>query len=182
MKHRTRLTALVSVSPFLLLSAVLLFTGCPREPAAEGFYDHLVIDTFAPGGGGSSDTFLILIDHTGNELATDSNGNPDQVNHLGYSRIDYLAGLSAGTYYIRVNNPTDTDQIYYGIRVVDYDPGASFPVLGDVPEDDGGSDDPVDGNGVPLNPVLITLGEAGAQSRAIFPRATDIDWFKLVLP
>ena len=178
MKHRTRLTALLSVSPLLLLSAVLLFTGCPREPAADGFYDLLVIDTFHSGGGGTSDILLILYDAQGNELETGT-ASPN-INHTGYSRIDYQDGLNAGTYYIRVENPSGSGQIFYGIWVVDYDPGSDFPDLGEEFESVD-NDDYAPGN-IPDNPVPIQLGEANAQSRAINPIATDVDWFKLVLP
>jgi hypothetical protein len=157
-----------------------LVAGCCQDPVT--IYDRLVIDTFYPDGGDLSDTYLILIDASGNVLAQDDNGNPDQTTHDGYSRIDYTAGLPAGTYYVRVNNDTGTGSPYYGIRAVDYDPGLSFPVLGTVNENDGLSDDSVGGNGVPTNPVPLSLGEAGAQSRAILPILLDKDWFELVLP
>ena len=177
--------------------ALAVETEDPRDPEQSAIaapaYPRLVIDTFAPKGGGTSNTFLTLIDHAGNVLATDDDGNPDQVNHNGYSRIDYQEGLAAGTYYIEVKvvpwpagHPSeftrDGSSPFYGIRVVDHDPGEKFPELDEERENDGGSDDAVGPDGVPLNPVPIDLGEAGARSRAISPIETDVDWFVLVLP
>jgi len=142
-------------------------------------YQLIVIDTFHTGGGGYNDTFLTLVDALGTTLATDDNGNPDQADHLGFSRITYTGGLASGTYYIKLNNPTGNGDGYYVIRVLTTDPGSTFPTVAKVDETTD-TDDAVDGNGIPLNPVSITLGQV--ISRRLDPVATDVDWFKLVLP
>jgi hypothetical protein len=165
----------------LFLFLPLLFPGCqldPDDPNPD--YPRIVIDTFTPPAFDENDTYLTLIDADGNVVAEDDNGNPDQTNHKGCSRIDYQGGLASGTYYIKVYNPTATGNPNYGIRVLDYDPGASFPDIAPANEDDGGSDDGVDGNGIPTSPVSIDLEEV--LSRSIFPELTDVDWFELVLP
>jgi len=155
-----------------------LVLGCAlgRPP-----YDRLVIDTFMPTGFFQNDTFLTLIDSAGNLIAQDDNSNPDQVNHQFCSRIDYQNGLLSGTYYIKVHKPTDVGSLQYCIRVLESI--ESFPAtapVNEAPDTDG----VVDGNGVPIAPVAITLGQV--ISRAINPEppdpAADVDWFKLVLP
>jgi hypothetical protein len=138
----------------------------------------IVIDTFHPGLGGYNDTFLTLVDATGTVLATDDNGNPLQGSHLGFSRITYTTGLGPGTYFIKLNNPNGVGDGYYVIRVLTADPGTSFPVVAAVDEQTDG-DDAVDTNGIPQNPVVITLGQV--ISRRLYPVASDVDWFQLVL-
>jgi hypothetical protein len=145
-------------------------------------YTRIVIDTFYPAGGGLSDTYLVLIDAAGTVLAQNDNGNPLQSVHDGYSRIDMAAGLPAGTYYVRITNDTGTGSPYYGIRVANYDPDSSFPILPLVSENDGGADDVVNAAGVPTNAMAIAFGDAGARSRAIFPIVTDVDWMVFQVP
>jgi len=131
-----------------------------------------------------SDTYLSLFDASGNRIAEDDNGNPDQANHKGCSRISIVGGLAAGTYYIKVENRTGDGNPNYGIRVLDYDPGAVIPTTPTTTnENDGGIDDAIDGTGVddgiPTNPVPINIGDE--ISRAIAP-AGDVDWFELTVP
>ena len=159
---------------FLLLP--LLFFGCKTE----SFYPQIVIDTVTDfPAHNENDTYIILYDASGNLIAEDDDSNPDQTNHKGCSRINYTGGLSSGTYYIKVNNPTATGNPNYGIRVLDYDPGASLPSITGANENDGYSDDNAVGN-VPTNPVPIYLDDV--LSRSIFPLIDDVDWFVLVLP
>ena len=108
----------------VLLSAVL-FTACKMSPD----YPQIVVDTFTANNTNESNTYLTLIDSEGNVIAEDDDGNPDQVNHNGCSRINYQGGLPAGIYYIKVQHPSEATVTspYYGIRVLDYDPGSSFP-------------------------------------------------------
>jgi hypothetical protein len=153
----------------------------PSGPAVPPAVPYLVIDTFYPNGGGLSDTQLLLIDAVGTVLAEDDDGNPLQGIHDGYSRIELPGGLPAGVYCVRVINDSGTGSPYYAIRVLDFDPGTSFPTLSTTNEKDGGSDDAVDALGVPINPVPIQLGDAGALSRAVFPVVTDVDWVEFVL-
>jgi hypothetical protein len=145
-------------------------------------YTRIVIDTFYPAGGGLSDTYLVLIDAAGTVLAQNDNGNLLQSIHDGYSRIDMAAGLPAATYYVRITNDTGTGSPYYGIRVANYDPDSSFPILPLVSENDGGADDVVNAAGVPTNAMAIAFGDAGARSRAIFPIVTDVDWMVFQVP
>jgi hypothetical protein len=152
---------------------------------------RIVIDTF-PAGYNQNDTYLTLIDAGGTVLAQDDNGFPEQGTYVGFSRIDVSGGLAGGTYYIKVHKPTELGNPNYGIRVLDYDPGEDFPVVVATDEDETSwppppRDDPVDVNGVPTNPWPIALGDANAQSRAIFAapapeELNDIDWFELVIP
>ena len=160
---------------WILILLPFLFLGCDK------YYD-IVIDTFTANNTNESNTYLTLIDSGGNLIAEDDDGNPDQTNHSLCSRISQ-GGMSSGIYYIKVEHPTEAvaTSAYYGIRVVDYDPGSSFPVFAGTNETDGGSDDAVDGSGVPLNPVSIDLDQV-ITTRAIFPQDTDVDWFELVLP
>jgi len=158
---------------FLLLP--LLFFGCKTE----SFYPQIVIDTFTSENYSESDTYLTLYDSVGSMIDEDDNGNPDQVNHKNCSRIDYQGGLYGGTYYIKVENRTSTGNPNYNLRILDYDPGISFPTLPEANENDGNSDDGDVGN-VPTNPVSIELGEV--LSRTTFPFGGDVDWFVLVLP
>jgi hypothetical protein len=151
-------------------------------PAVVPAVTYLVIDTFYPDGGGLSDTYVRLLDGSGALLAEDDDGNPLQSTHDGYSRIEVPGGLPAGTYYVRITNDSGTGSPYYGIRILDYDdPEATFPTLATVNENDGGSDDAMDANGLPIAPVEILLGDDEAQSRAVFPVVTDVDWFSFVL-
>jgi hypothetical protein len=173
----------VQVTPADVRGAV----GAATLSQAVQVYTRIVIDTFAPSGGGTSDTILWLIDGSGSFLAEDENGNPDQQTHDGYSRIgveQLPGGLPAGTYYVRVTNPTATGSMYYGIRVANYDPGDSFPILGNTSENDGESDDFVDAaTGVPTNPLEIEgFGDDYALSRALFPVAIDVDWMFFEVP
>lgn len=163
------------ILPLLVLFLLALFS-CPNQGST--IYDQIVIDTFHPDGGGWTDTQLTLIDSGGNTLATNDDGNPAQGTHIEYSRIDQ-ADLSAGTYYIKVSSSTGLGDGYYGLRVLTYDPGSTFPTPGSQLEA-GDTDDAVDGNGVPTNPVSIALEQV--ISRRLDPLATDDDWFKLVLP
>ena len=162
---------------WLLLAPLALVLGCSMGSQ----YDRLVIDTFMPDSGiFQNDTYLTLIDSAGNLVAQDDNGNPDQVNHNLCSRIDLPTGLSSGTYYIKVHRATATGNPNYCIRVLDYDPGASFPTESRANEDETiPVDDAVNGSGVPIDPVSISLG--GVISRSIFPES-DVDWYELVLP
>ena len=158
---------------FIVLSLLLL--GCNQDPGPS----FIVIDTFTAPAFNASDTYLTLNDSSGNLIAEDDDGNPDQTNHQGCSRIVIVGGLASGIYYIKVHNPTGTGNPNYGIRVLDYDPGASFPSITAANDDDLGVDDG-DVGGVPSAPVPINLGQV--LSSTIFPIATDVDWFELVLP
>ncbi len=162
--------------PLLVLLLLALFS-CPNEASTSIIYDRIVIDTFYPNGAGWTDTQLTLIDSGGNTLAADDDGNPD-ITHSEYSRIDQ-AGLSAGTYYIKVSSSSGQGSGYYGLRVLDRILD-TFPDLGSTTSEPSDSDDAVDGNGVPTNPVPIALEQV--ISRRLDPIATDNDWFELVLP
>ena len=163
--------------PWVLgLFILLLAFGCRQDGPVV--YDRLVIDTFAPPGGLVSDTYLMLYDGSGSLLAENDNGNPDQTTHDGYSRIDYSAGLPAGTYFVRVNNDSGTGSPYYAIRALDYYPGSTFPKV--ATDNDTGDSDGVVVGGIPTDPVPLSLGEI--KSRAIDPVGTDVDWFELILP
>jgi hypothetical protein len=154
---------------------------------------RIVIDTF-PAGYNQNDTYLTLIDAGGTVLAEDDNGFPNQATYVGYSRIDVTQGLPVGIYYVMVSKPTEDGNPNYGFRVLDYDPGASFPIVASADEDERIAplgldhfDDAVDGNGVPTNPQSIAIG--GVVSRSIFPEpgdpddpTPDVDWFELVIP
>ena len=166
----------------LFLVLTLLLLGCKQDPLLPD-YPRIVIDTFVPSAFNENNTYLTLIDAGGNMIAEDDDGNPDQTNHKSCSRIDYQGGLSSGTYYIKVHKPTAAGNPNYGIQVHTNDPGASFPAITPANEDETVPvDDAVDGNGVPTAPVTILLGPGQEVSRSIFPVATDVDWFELVLP
>jgi hypothetical protein len=166
---------------FLFL--LLLYLGCTMDSEPV-----IVIDTFV-NPYSACDTYLYLFDAAGNLIAEDDDGNPDQVNHEGCSRIKIIGGLSSGIYYIKLVKVNKEPSVAfgnanYGIRIVDYDPGASMPATNTTTnEDDGGTDDAIDGTGVddgiPTNPVPINVGDVLA--RAISPLG-DIDWFKLIIP
>jgi hypothetical protein len=172
---------------FLFVLFPLLLLSCETSTDPE---PPIVIETFV-NPYSWNDTYLRLFDFAGNLIAEDDNGNPDQANHKGCSRINIAGGLESGTYYIRVHkvyNPIDGDgNPNYGIRVVDYDPGDSIPTTStttDETEPPGPEDDAIDGTGVddglPTNPVSISIGDE--LSRAISPEDTDVDWFVLVIP
>ena len=166
----------------LFLPSIIFFaTSCvnPDSTANPLAYPLVVIDTFHPGAGGWNDTFLTLVDASGTVLATDDNGNPVQANNLGFSRITYTDGLAAGDYYIQINNKSGLGDGYYVIRVLTTDPGATFPTVAAVDEQTD-TDDQVDTSGIPTQPVVIVLDQV--VSRRLFPVATDVDWFQLVLP
>jgi LruC domain-containing protein len=162
--------------------------GAAGSPVLSGpvrVNTRIVIDTFpAPQ---LNDTYLTLYDVVGGKahvLAEDDNGFPNQAAATGSSRIDVNGGLSSGTYYVKVSQiskpPVGSN---YGIRVLDYDPGASYPVAGPANEDEtvppAYVDDAVDLNGVPTKPWSISPGQVIA--RSIFPQGTDVDWFVLVI-
>jgi hypothetical protein len=162
---------------FILILPVA-FSACKSDPGP----DLVVIDTFTAPAYNASDTYLLLNDSGGSLIDEDDNGNPDQTNHQGCSRIVITGGLPSGTYYIRVNNPTGTGNANYGIRVLDYDPGVSFPVITPANDNDGGVDDN-DVGGVPTAPVSINLGQVISSSiYPLTPLPGDVDWYKLVLP
>jgi hypothetical protein len=163
---------------FALLIPLVLIISCNSSmDSGDSGSDFLVIDTFNPSGGGSSDIFLTLIDDVPNVLATDDDGNPDQVTHDGYARITYSTPLPAGTYYVKVHKDTTTGGAFYGIRILEYDPGSSFPTPGADP--DASDSDDLTSGGIPTNPVPINIDEV--KSRAINPD-TDEDWFIFILP
>ncbi len=163
----------------LLVLLLLALLSCPNQGSSSTVYDRIVIDTFYPTTPGNwLDTQLTLIDSGGNTLAFNDDGNPDQGTHIEYSRIDQ-AGLSAGTYYIKVNSLTGGTIGFYAIRVLDSILN-TFPDLGSTTNEAIDSDDGVDGNGVPTNPVSIALEQV--ISRELVAIIGDADWFKLVLP
>ena len=159
----------------LFLLVPLMISGCKSDPGP----DLIVIDTFTAPAFNANDTYLTLNDSGGSLITEDDNGNPDQTNHQDCARIVGTGGLPSGTYYIKVNNPTGTGNPNYGIRVLDYDPGVSFPSITAANNNDGGVDDG-DVGGVPTAPVSISLGQVISSS--VFPIATDVDWYELVLP
>jgi hypothetical protein len=172
----------------LIPALLLAFAGCQQASPP----DLIVIDTF-PAGYNQNDTYLTLTDASGTVLAQDDNGFPDQTTYVGFSRIIVSGGLASGTYYIKVHKPTVAGNPNYAIRVLEYDPGSSFPVVAPADEDETSwppppRDDPVDVNGVPTNPWTIAIGDV--ISRSIYdedsdpPNAElyDVDWFKLVIP
>ena len=168
----------------LVMGLLLALAGCQQTPPPS----LIVIDTFpAPQ---LNDTYLTLYDVVGGKahvLAQDDNGFPNQAAATGSSRIAVNGGLSSGTYYIKVSQvsvpPVGSN---YGICVLDYDPGASYPVAGPANEDEYEPppsrwwvDDAVDSGGIPTKPWTISLGEVVA--RSIYPQGIDVDWFKLTL-
>ena len=164
----------------LLLLGCLLAAGCKPDPVPIAV-DRLVIDTFSPNNSATNDTFLTLIDADGTVLATDDDSSPQGGGSWGFSRIDYTAGLPAGTYYITANKDSTNGGIYYAIRVLDY-VNDIFPVPGLLGVDDEPPYDDAVTGGVPTDPVPITLGDGGVQSRQLNPEATDVDWFELIIP
>ena len=163
---------------WLFLPSIMLLAISCVNPDSTG-YPLIVIDTFHPGAGGYNDTLLALVDATGATLVTDDNGNPDQADNLGFSRITYTKGLASGDYYIKINNPEGLGDGYYVIRVLTTDPDSIFPTVAAVNELTD-RDDEVGADGLPLRPVTIKLGEL--ISRRLYPVATDVDWFVVNLP
>ena len=168
----------------------------------------LVIETFVPWFT-ENDTYLTLFtverDTDGNVigskiLAEDDNGNPDQENHKGCSRIAIAGGLSTGTYYVKVHKPTSLGNPNYGIRILDYDPGTSFPsgTVGDPDYKDPANeiedlatadtvDQSVSSAWVPVNPRTIALSTASDDwiSRSIYlvgDPTGDVDCFEFTVP
>ncbi len=153
----------------------------------------LVIETFVPAFN-ENDTYLTLFsverDTSGNVIsssiiADDDNGNPDQTNNKGCSRIEIAGGLPSGTYYIKVHKPTAAGNPNYGIRVVDYDPGTTFPSIVPADEDEtsvsiDSVDESVSTRWIPINPQPIVLDQE--ISRSIFPWDTDKDCFVFTIP
>lgn len=155
------------------------------EPAAF----LLVIETFTPAAFNENDTYLTLfrVERDADDnvisssiIAEDNNGNPDRTNNRGCSRITLTEALELGDYYIKVHKPTPAGNPNYGLRIVDFDPGTSFPDI--VPANEIGDSDTVDEvveSGItrliPDNPKTIALGDV--VSRSIFPEETDIDCF-----
>ncbi len=166
----------------LVLALLFAFAGCQQSPPTG----LIVIDTFPATGSTQNDTYLTLIDAGGTILAEDDNGFPDQASYVGYSRIVVSSGLAGGTYYIKVTKLTELGSPNYGFRVLDYDPGSTFPVVlaANEVESPAYFDDAVDAFGVPTAPRSINLGEVVSWS--IFPEPNappaDVDWYKLVIP
>ena len=157
---------------------VLLSQGCKIDPIPAD-PSVLVIETFDPASFSENDTYLTLTDASGNVIAEDDNGNPDQINHKGCSRITIQGGLPSGTYYISVRNPSGRPNPNYGIRVLDFDPGVDYPTLAPANEDESlvFLDNDVSGN--KTTPVRIETGQI--LNRSTFPNS-DVDWFELVIP
>ena len=133
---------------YYALLTLLAIAGCQQDPGPPP--ELTVIDTFPATGSSQNDTFLTLIDTAGTILAQDDNGFPNQATYVGYSRIEVIGGLAAGTYYIKVHKPTEVGNPNYGIRVHAYDPGETFPVVAGANEDETVPvDDAVDGMACP---------------------------------
>ncbi len=166
----------------LVAAMLLAFANCQQSPPTG----LIVIDTFPATGSSQNDTYLTLIDASGAVLAQDDNGFPDQATYVGYSRIVVSGGLGSGTYYIKVHKPTALGNPNYGLRVLDYDPGSSFPAVAAANESESPAyfDDAVNADGVPLAPRTISLGAVVSWSINPEPDAppADVDWYKLVIP
>jgi hypothetical protein len=154
-------------------------------------YERLVVDTYkytaTSGQFGQTDTFASLFGVLG-EAGPVLAFNDDFVN-LAYplaARIDYTdpAGIAPGAVlYARVQGKTPAVSGNYAIRLVirqfdladPYDLSWGFS----TPSDDSGYEpDDATVDGVPMFPVLLTVG--GKLNRHL--AADDVDWFKLVLP
>ena len=170
-------------------------------------YPHIVIDTYNPVYGGAAGMPWVSLFGSSGDPITDP---PDLWNTdldpyttetsaiaedggLGlYGRVDYAGGLAPGTYYVRVRGLTSTQNVAYGIRVLDTSAdspsGPSWPwyFAATNPTDAnpaGGfyeTDDTPPQGGVPTNPVPITLNEK--LNRWLTATPGDVDWFKLTLP
>lgn len=179
--------------PFLALSA------CRVSPTV---YPRIIIDTYnATGGPSSVPTFISLFADTGDptldvspslwnddvdpytvdappiSIAENRAGNPTEPT---FARIDYTAGLQAGTYYIRVRAAASWGNGPYAIRVLvapdeDYT-SWRFAVLNNP--DPYEPDDPPQSGGVPSDPEPIAIGERLNR----YLTAGDVDWFVLTLP
>ena len=186
----------------ILIFSVFLF-ACP---SSEKTYERIVIDTYSPDDNVTANTYIDLFDaggdpdaddpwtgdDTGDAIAFDDDGNTSD--YAGMSRIDYTAGLSSGTYYIRVRGLIETVDDYYAIRVlslnlVDALPPYDFPGVWAAKPDLNEDDDSPQSGGVPVSPVTIQLGNTNWVNRSIddptpsfFDGNGDVDWFKLVLP
>ena len=174
--------------------------GAPSEfvPLKLSFVEgkktsFLVIETFNPNPTiyALNDTYLTLFtvqrDANNNVvgstvIAEDDNGNPDQVNHTGCSRIILTEELAPGSYYIKVHNPTGLGNPYYVIRVYEGNPVNTFPIV-DPNKDEDDNDtvtyDAAENLLIPVNPQLIAFDEL--VPRSIYPTATDIDCFEFLI-
>jgi hypothetical protein len=177
------------------LLTILLFlpllTSCPSSgPAPITTYARIVIDTYEPRGGlpGNvpADTYLTLYDASGNQLASDDQGNTDSGQN-GSSRIDYILGLTLGTYYLKVTKGSTNATGPYAVRFLWVDVGSALPVppydplyLPIDPDPYEFMDAPETTPPLSIAPVSVNLGVDNF-GRILDP-TNDVDWLKLVLP
>ena len=189
----------------LALALPVLLFACPSSTGVDPtVYERLVIDTFHGPGWNWVDTYLDLFgsagdpdadnpwtpgSESGQTIASNDNGNTD-VGQTFMSRID-VAGLTAGTYYIRVRGNLEATEGTYAIRVLPLGALDSLPAY-DYPSSEAGMpdayepDDDSNASWVMLTPVSIQPGNTNWRNRSIDYTSRgnvgDVDWFKLVLP
>lgn len=171
---------------FLLL-LLLSLVGCNLNQDSEAV---IVIETFDPQTYSENDTYLTLYDSGDNLINEDDDGNPDQANHKGCSRIIVTGGLANGTYYIKVHNPnpTGSSNPFYAIRVLDSINDSYPTVTLPTPPYEDETSVYIDHDAAQnrTTPVSIDLGDI--LIRTIYPVDTtppdvdDVDWFELLIP
>jgi hypothetical protein len=183
---------------------IFVTTGSSTSSASVAvIYDRIFIDTFAPNAsvGTMPGTFISLFGANGDTTPNDPNeyGTAPAYSVDGsvaiaeadgagfFATLDYSTGLAPGTYYVRIRGETSSQIGPYVARFLTLNLGDAPPTPGTYPTL---TSDPYpafagynSGTGVPSNPVLVSLGPP--PSEADFNRylnASDMDWFKLVLP
>jgi len=172
-----------------LLIFLPLFLSCSVEgPAPVTTYERIVIDTYEPHGGFPAgfpaDTYLGLYDASGNLLAADDDGNTDS-GQSGSSRIDYITGLTSGTYYIKVTLGFSSLTLgAYAVRVLSLTPAEAIPAY--PPDFDitidlyESMDAPETELPLSITPASIDVGTDDF-GRILDP-AADVDWLRFTLP
>ncbi len=152
---------------------MVALSGCSSSGGDDPvLYDRIVVQTFDPWAGGSTQAVgrITLFDPSGVQL--------DQA----LQQVDYIAGLSSGTYYASVEVVSHLSGPY-GVRVLSLALGDSIPAAPDL-----GTENPTDapyeddnaspfGGGSP-NPATLDLGTPLNR----YLGDPDTDWHKIVLP
>jgi hypothetical protein len=180
---------------FVALS-LILFGSCALKSPTH--YGEILIDTYLPNSimSFTPNTTISLFGSNGTlaaAIATDTGGNLNGTYGKGaYARVDYTGGLDSGKYYIKVNSNGIPPNNYgaYAIRILtslpvpEYSAGDEFsvinPLVGAASPDSYEPDDAVGGDGVPTNPVAISIGDR--LNRSLLQAGGDVDWFVLTLP
>ncbi len=180
---------------FLLFLAL---SACRVQPTV---YPRIIVDTYPTTGPATVNTFISLFDSTGDptldtnpnlwnnnidpytvdspplSIAEDDDGN---LFYSSYALIDYVGGLTAGTYYIRVRAGLSNQFGPYSIRILTSpdDNYAAWLFTGYNDDSSYEPDDSPQSGGIPVNPVPISIGERLNR----YLTAGDVDWFVLTLP